>query len=127
MGEEDFRDPLILEYIDGSNWRLQEAFTYQSEHVGLISVPRGFVTDFASIPRFFWRILPPTGKYGKAAVVHDWLYRSKRVERKVADLVFLEAMTDLGVPAWQRNVMYAAVRALGWAAYGGGRGTHFWN
>jgi hypothetical protein len=116
-----FTTPLILTPLDdGERWRLVEPFEY---HVGeegsgsMIRVPAGFETDFASVPRFFWRILPPWGRYGKAAVVHDYLYGSHACTRERADEIFLEAMTVLGVPAWKRNVMYRAVRWFGQAAW----------
>ena len=42
-----------------------------------ITVPAGYRTDFASIPRpmtrMVWSLLPPVGRSGKAAVIHDWL------------------------------------------------------
>ena len=84
------------------------------------AVPAGFETDFASTPRFFWRIVPPAGKYTKAAVVHDWLYRSGLLSRREADRVFFLAMTDLGVPWWNRWLMWAAVRLGGAKAFAGG-------
>jgi len=39
----------------------------------LITVPAGYRTDFASIPRLVWPLLPPVGRGGKAAIIHDWL------------------------------------------------------
>ena len=45
-------------------WFVERAFSY---HVGTkdslqrIDVPRGFLTDFASVPRLFWIVLPPDG------------------------------------------------------------------
>lgn len=50
-------------------------------HVGsadsgqIIVVPAGFKTDFASIPWGFRNLFPPIGKYSRAAVIHDFLYR----------------------------------------------------
>lgn len=41
----------------------------------IIVVPAGFKTDFASIPWGFRNLFPPLGKYSRAAVVHDFLYR----------------------------------------------------
>src|SRR5690348_12260167 len=79
-----FLDPLDLQYLDGRIWQLTTAFDYESALAGLIRVPVGFVTDFASVPRFFWRVLPPTGRYGKAAVVHDYLYGSHLVAKATA-------------------------------------------
>ena len=38
-----------------------------------VLTPRGYVTDFASIPWFASWIISPFGKHAEAAVVHDWL------------------------------------------------------
>ena len=114
-----FRTPLILEYGDGHEWRLVQGFTYHTRRAsgGAIYVPAGFETDFASVPRFFWRLIPPHGCYGKASVIHDFLYRKSGVSREKADAIFLEAMTVLGVPWITRTLIYAAVRVFGGAAY----------
>lgn len=111
-----FVTPLQLEWIDGCQWRLISGFEYISEIDGLcIVIPAGFVTDFASIPRGLWNLLPPTGRYGKAAVVHDFMYRRTRWNRAVCDRVFLEAMNVLGVGWLTRYAIYAAVRVFGGA------------
>ena len=78
-----------------------------------VTIPKGFVTDFASVPRFFWRIFPPTGPWCEAAVLHDYLYQKPRCPRFLADALFREAMRELGVPFWRRVAMYYAVRLFG--------------
>jgi hypothetical protein len=107
-----FQTPLKVEYINGRRWRVLEDFTY-----GGITVPAGFETDFASIPRVLWSIYPPAGKWGKAAVIHDYLYFTGMMPRAAADQVFLDAMEDLGVPKLRRRVMYRAVRLGGGGAW----------
>lgn len=115
-----FHTPLVLEYLDGHNYRLVNTFQYDSS-IGTITVLAEFVTDFASIPKFLWNILPPTGKYGKAAVIHDYLYRTPgAASKEIADAIFLEAMNALGVGFWTRYTMYLAVRLFGGCAYKGG-------
>ena len=118
-----FLEPLVLEYIDGRNWKLISEFDYRTDvfpHPP-IKILAGFLTDFASVPKLMWNILPPTGKYGKAAVVHDYLYRTKGIATKdQADHVFLEAMTALGVGWWTRNTMFRAVHWFGGGSYKGG-------
>lgn len=117
-----FTTPLQLEYLDGHDYRLLTEFDFASEEAErIIRVPAGFVTDFASIPRFFWRVLPPTGLYGKAAVIHDYLYRSHEVSKEVADKVFREGMLVLNVPRWKAETMYLAVRLFGGQPYANGR------
>ncbi len=116
-----FTDPLIVTPLDdGRTWVLDGEFDY---HVGtkesedIIHVPKGFCTDFASVPQLFWFILPPWGKYGKAAIVHDYIYQTHCRTRKEADAIFREAMEVLGVPAWQVMSMWLAVRLFGWLAW----------
>lgn len=87
-----------------------------------VEVPLGFETDGASVPKVLWWILPPFGKYGQAAVVHDKLYRDGillvdgkpvHVTRARADAIFLEAMGVLKVSPVVRYPMYWAVRLFG--------------
>jgi len=112
-----FTTPLIVEPLeDGRRWRLVEPFEFYFDDENgrqAIKVPAGFVTDFASVPRAFWWLLPPWGRYGKAAVVHDFCYREGCYSRKKCDRIFLEGMQVLGVPWWKRSVMYWAVRLFG--------------
>jgi len=113
-----FVTPLIVSPVLEKAWRVVEPFSY---HVGnypseeTINVPSGFMTDFASVPRIFWSILPPYWTYGKAAVIHDYLYitQGHGYTRKRADQLFREGMEVLGVKAWKRFVMYWFVRVFG--------------
>ena len=106
---------------NGITWELQEEFVY---YVGstlsgeVVFVPRGFKTDFASIPKIFWSIIGgPTGKYTNAAVVHDYLYVKGTYTRKRTDQIFLEAMKGLKVSWWKRKAMYFAVRVGAWGPW----------
>ncbi len=146
-----FTSPLIVTPLpDGVNWKLVEEFDY---HVGaeesddVIHVPKGFVTDFASVPQllitligiavatagyilgFPWLFilgvifvfvsvqLPKSGSYGKAAVIHDYIYQAHIRTRKEADDIFREAMGVLLVSTWKIFLMYWAVRLSGWLAW----------
>ena len=115
-----FLSKLIFEDDGGLPFTLVRPLVYLTNvgakpgKINKITVPIGFKTDLASIPRFFWRVLPPVGKYDAAAVVHDYLYQNNGVTRLVADDVLREAMGVLGVPTWQVGVIYAGVRVGGW-------------
>jgi len=123
-----FLTPLVVEVMpSGKQFKLHYDFTY---HWGKtkITVPAGFQTDFASIPRIFRIIIPKLGRWNKAAVVHDYLYQHPESgvkfevghiqwSRKGVDQVFLDGMEDLGVPVWKRYVMYFGVRLGGWTAW----------
>lgn len=87
-------------------------FVYITSEDKEIIVPAGFKTDFASVPRFFQRLFPATGKYNEATVVHDWLcyqWKKGKFDRREADLIFLEAMRTLDVKGWKRRLMYTGV------------------
>lgn len=116
---------------DGRNWRVDPPpFVY---HFGTptgedyVTVEAGFITDFASTPRVIWSLFPPWGKYGKAAVVHDKLYRTRLVTNKAqgnwtvtrheADCVLWEAMGVTGTPTVSRLCIYLGVRLGGWVAW----------
>jgi len=117
-----FTTPLILEHLPNERWMVSESFEY---HVGkfpsldIIVVPKMFITDITSVPRFLWSLLPPHGEYGKAAVIHDFLYREGKRSRKECDKIFLEGMEVLGVNTTKRKLIYLAVRIFGKLAYKG--------
>ena len=107
-------------------WAVNHAFQYYTgpeNDRGWATVPQGFLTDGASIPRPLWLLLPPWGRYGQAAVLHDYLieggvisYEShtEKPTRAEADRIFLEAMAVLEVNLVTRYAMYAGVRAWAW-------------
>lgn len=113
-----FHSGLYFKDDGGLPFTLTRQLTYVTnvKNFGTLVVPAGFKTDLASIPRFFWRILPPFGKYDKAAVVHDFLYQVAPFDftRKQADDVLFEACGVLGVSRAQCNTIYAGVRVGGW-------------
>lgn len=76
------------------------------------TVPEGFITDGASVPRFLWWLFPPVGRYFAAAVVHDHALASGLGWGESNDL-FKEVLRDLGIAAWRRELMVAAVRLNG--------------
>lgn len=78
-----------------------------------VTVPEGFVTDFASIPRAFWSILPTDGPYVFAAIIHDFLYWSQTTSRDEADLVLKYAMQDFKVGNTTIETIYSGVRIGG--------------
>ena len=116
-----FTDALIVSPLaDGKTWVVLRPFGYDVGEEGSgdsVDVAIGFTTDFASVPRFFWIVLPRWGKYGNAAVIHDWLYWAQTRSRKTADEIMFEAMGVLSVPTWKRYIIYKAVRMLGWIAW----------
>lgn len=78
--------------------------------VATITVPSGFVTDFASIPWPLDLIFKPNGDYARAAVIHDFLCNNDRVSFMVVDSIFYEAELVLNVNKILAKAFYYAVR-----------------
>ena len=116
-----FTDILLVSPLaDGNTWVIMRDFGYEVGAEGSgdrIDVAIGFQTDFATIPRPFWVILPKWGRYGNAAVIHDWLYWAQDRRRPTADAIFLEAMGVLGVSAPVKYILYWGVRVFGRVAW----------
>lgn len=102
-------------------WVLLAPLACESGRIGVVVVPEGFVTDFASVPRLPLAYFLAGGLAHAAAVIHDWLYTTHSTDRATADAVFQDAAKACGVSAWRAYLMWLGVRAGGassWAAAG---------
>lgn len=112
-------DELVVENIGDRKWEVHSPLTYSFKHNDeqvAVTVPVGYKTDFASVPRLFWIVFPPDGKYTKAAVIHDYLCDNPRKftsNRKETDHVFLKAMLETGVSHFKAMILFSAVRLYG--------------
>lgn len=127
-----FWTPLILEDDNGLPYTLHDPLVYVSDRLHCrILVPAGFKTDLASIPRGLWNVLPKSGPYDKAAVIHDYLYQTggrelvlpgkpvgQCIDRGDADGVLKEAMEVCGVGGFRRFTIWSGVRIGGWKSWG---------
>jgi cellobiose-specific phosphotransferase system component IIC len=77
-----------------------------------VRVTDHYRSNLASVPRIFWSIIPPVGRYSKATVIHDWLIDNMS-EHKFTyhqiNMIFKEAMKVLGVNWFYRYVMFFSV------------------
>jgi len=126
-----FLSDIRVARIAGSTgeWELIDDLVYQGNR-DRFTVPKGFRTDFASVPRIFQALIPKNGSHDAAAIVHDYLYRYKplvpspaplrsmqRISRRDADRLFRRIMRELGTNCIRYNLMYAAVRIMGWVEW----------
>ena len=110
-----FTKVLEFQYVSKGNMRVIRAFDYYlgKPHLKLcvITVPRGFITDGASIPRLLRFIASPySGDHVKAAVLHDYLCRTNIINRRLADAIFYDAMIASGVKKHLAIIMHVGVR-----------------
>ena len=100
-------------------WLNQTALIYRSELLQrTVTVPSGYPTDLASIPKFAHSFMHPASKHIRAAaVIHDYIYTDlcKTFTKRQADRLLHEAMGHVVCPArmWKRVVVYLAVRVGG--------------
>ena len=111
--------PTLVPFAQMDYWFLAApvTWTHPDTKPSKIVVPRGFVTDFASIPRAFWSLFPPIGSYGLPAIMHDWLYWTQSLDRKTSDLLFYMAMCEMQTSRWKRYPIYSSLRLFGWTAW----------
>ena len=103
---------IVVKQVGDKDFELVEPIVYQGR-TQQFTVPVGFRTDLASVPRALVWLLPRYGRYTRAAILHDFLWQKGAdvgVSRPDADGIFRRAMRELGVPFLRRWMMWAAVR-----------------
>ena len=85
---------------------------------GEIIIPKGFYTDFATVPKILWWLIPPHCKAAMPAVVHDYTCQYAIWPRNKCDAVFMQLLKETKMPKWQYYTMFLFVRAFGWLRYG---------
>ena len=124
---------LKVAFVGRQNFQLIEDFNYvfkdlmiekeliskgiakEAGNLVYINIPKGFNTDFGSIPQLFQSLVSPIGSPTKAYVLHDYLLslylQGKISKRKVCDKTFRVALRNEGVGMPRRSFMYLCVRA----------------
>ncbi len=108
------RTPILAICDEAQKWQLMLPLRYRTAEDEIITIPAGFYTDLASIPRLLHALIPVNGRHRAAAILHDYLFVVQDRPRQAVDALFLEAMALSGVRWTQRHAMHAAVRLGGW-------------
>lgn len=111
-------------------YQLDEDYTYvyrnsKTDSNVSITVPKGTLSDLASIPKILWNIIPRDGLATGPAETHDFLYGRKgvldngvKLSRADCDNVLRQALLDAGCSHIKVTAMYHAVRLFGWISGG---------
>lgn len=87
-----------------------------------ITIPAGFRTDFATVPRLLRGIVWGSGNHNLATLIHDWLYDNQysisggldwKRDRDFADKEMLHWLERSGCSKVKRYAMYYACRIGG--------------
>lgn len=128
-----YNTTLKVAFVGRQNFQLIEDFNYvfkdlmiekeliskgiakEAGNLVYINIPKGFNTDFGSIPQLFQSLVSPIGSPTKAYVLHDYLLslylQGKISKRKICDKTFRVALRNEGVGMPRRSFMYLCVRA----------------
>ena len=136
-----FLTPVVTEQLATDRYRLVAPLRYESDALRCsVTAPRGFVTDFESVPR--WLPLTYAWIYGEAhapGVLHDYLYQVhkvvfREVTRAEADGLLYEAAGASGpgiqpIGRLKRWTLWSGVRLGGQCAWDSGpsRLTVLWD
>lgn len=112
-----FLTKLDVEQVQDSDhptWKLINPFTVAVDNTSY-TVPPGFITDFASIPRIvpFYDLLG--NEFSKPACIHDWLYSTSSpvVTQQFADNVLFNAMIADGYSYFKAWSVWTGVHFFG--------------
>ncbi len=81
----------------------------------LISIPKHFLFDGASIPRFAWAVTysPFDPHIATAALIHDWIYCTHIWNRYDADALFKHVCLEHGANWIKVQAMHRTLRMVG--------------
>jgi len=104
----------IKENIQKKKWEVVENFAYRTiDGKNIFYIPKGFLSDGASVPRIFRSIYPKCKiGYMTASVVHDFILEYIG-DRDLADMVFREIL-DETTDETTEGIFYSAVRLWSW-------------
>ena len=105
---------VFVEILDDGRYRLTAPFVYPGRDQ-TFTVPAGFVTDLASVPRALSALVPIAGRHDRAAIVHDFLCTALDGGTPIVDAVdtdgiFRRILRELGVPLVLRWLFWTGVR-----------------
>lgn len=118
-----WKTSLKSEEVNRKKYVILEDLVLVDDEFGEIVVPKGFVTDYASVSVLQNIFLAPifilVADYGdKAATVHDYLYTQAKLSRKECDQVLYRALLAEGLEKWRATLFWLGVRVGGGSRFG---------
>lgn len=114
-----FQGRVVTEWLrdtsDDRLMRLEEDFIFIDDNDIQWVAPKGSITDGASIPRYLWSIMGPplSGRYRRAAVIHDVYCKNQDRPYPMVHKMFHEAMLVDRVGPIKAQLMYTGVKIGG--------------
>lgn len=116
-----FRNRPVVKHVSAGRFVVNEPLIWaiRDDQADAITVPVGFPTDLASIPRFLRdrKAFDPNGPSFPCGILHDFLYATGRFGKEFADELLYVSLRSEGVSAPVAWAYYKAVQWFGHAAY----------
>ena len=119
--EQLLSDELIVQsyvYSDksGKYWKIQNPITVELSNGEVINIPKGFVYDMSTVPKWLWSFVRPVNDGLFGYLVHDVLYvnKVKGMTRKQVDKEMLFWTNITNDNKFDNKLRYTIVRLLGW-------------
>ena len=119
--EQLLSDELIVQsyvYSDKSAkyWKIQNPITVELSNGEVINIPKGFVYDMSTVPKWLWSFVRPVNDGLFGYLVHDVLYvnKVKGMTRKQVDKEMLFWTNITNDNKFDNKFRYTIVRLLGW-------------
>jgi hypothetical protein len=119
--EQLMTDELITQsYVYSNNsqkyWKIQQPITVKLSNDKIINVPKGFLYDMSTVPKWLWSIVRPFNDGLFGYLVHDRLYviRDHDMTRLQCDKEMLFWTNLTNDNKFDNYIRYAFVRLLGW-------------
>lgn len=127
VGVMEKENPIIKSRVYGQNninqYKLINDVVVKLSNGKIITIPKGYIWDLASVPRFLWALVPPDSDAELAFLIHDYLFENNKklgYNQKFCDnemKIWSEALNGTQNKFSLRNldnsVRYLAVRMFG--------------
>lgn len=128
MGDNVIKVSFVYSNVTPKFWKTTRSLRITLSTGNVIVIPRGFTTDFCTVPKLLWGLFPPYGDFLLASIIHDFLYlnRPDNITRTQADkemLIWSKVLNgDRRYDSklkyfWKRldnYIRYGTVRLFGW-------------
>jgi len=119
--EQLMSDELIVQSYVYSNksqkyWKIQQPITVRLSNEEIINIPKGFLYDMSTVPKWLWSFVRPFNDGLFGYLVHDVLYvqRASGMTRAQCDKEMLFWTNITNRNKFDNYLRYYIVRLLGW-------------
>ena len=107
----------VYSNVSSKYWMIIQPLTVKLSTGDIINIPRGFVYDMATVPKWLWSIVRPFNDGLIGFLIHDYLYvhqEKHSLTRKQADREMLYWLNITNSNKFDNYIRYCIVRLLGW-------------